>query len=166
MRNARLTVLAFFLAASGCERNKTPPPAAAPVAAAAGSSTAADAAPSHPRVCEVEITGHVRMPKGQEKAPPPLTFVAVGDCLAPSAKVLGFGGTTSGAFFVEVFAPWGSDLTLCAASEASPGGESRLYGKSPLVMHAEKTGEVAWKDVVVELAPGPPRTFPHAAGAR
>lgn len=131
--------------------------------AALGGVAATEAA-EHPAVCEVEIAGTVRVPRKFKKAPPPLTFVAIGDCLAPSPQIVGFGGSTFGRFFVEVFVPWGSDLTICAASESKPGGPSTLYGKAALVMHAEKGGEVEFHDVKIDVAPGPPRTFEHYSG--
>src|SRR5439155_22560543 len=120
--------------------------------------------PAPAGICEVEVSGNVVLPAAFASEPAPMTFVALGDCLAPSAKMLGFGGSCRGRFFVEVFAPWGSDLTLCAASEPSPGAPSTLYGKAKIAMHAEHTGEVEFKDVVVELASAPPHPFPHTAG--
>ena len=136
--------LSLVLAAlSGCSRK-------APAGAAA-----------HPKMCEVEISGQVKLPKDVVNVPVPMTFVAVGDCLAPDPKIIGFGGTTSGKFFIEVFASWGSDLTICAASEPAPGQPSQLYGKASIAIHAEKSGENEFRDVIVELAPGPPRRFPH-----
>ena len=106
----------------------------------------------------MEIGGTVKAPRKLDGAAAPQTFVAVGDCLG-DGKVVGNGGTTNGRFFIEVFVPWGSDLTLCAASVPAPGKPSTLYGKAKIPMHAEKTGEVEFRGVVVDLAPGPARTF-------
>ncbi len=117
--------------------------------------------PSHPANCEVEISGKVVVPKKFAKAPAPMTFVAIGDCLAEKPDIVGYGGSNHGVFFVEVFAPWGSDVSLCAASEPTPGKPSTLYGKAKLPMHAQASGEVEFHDVVVEVAPGPPKTFEH-----
>jgi hypothetical protein len=109
----------------------------------------------------VEITGTIKVPAKFAKAPSPMTFVALGDCLAPSPHIVGYGGSTNGRFFVEVFVPWSSDLTLCAASEPAPGKPSTLYGKATTPIHAEGTGELEFNNFVVELAPGPPKTFEH-----
>jgi hypothetical protein len=65
---------------------------------------------------------------------------------------------------VEVFVPWGSDLTLCAASETAPGKPSTLYGKAKVPMHAEAAGEVEFKNVILDLAAGqPPKKFEYVA---
>jgi hypothetical protein len=191
-RTARLAFSLAMAAFLGCSREAPPPPAssasAAPLLSASPASSGATAGPGAPdaaappasarapgvdaaadagpptKLCEVEISGNVRVPKKNASAPAPTTFVAIGDCLAPSPRIVGFGGTTNGRFFIEVFVPWGSDLTLCAASEPAPGEPSTLYGKAKHVMHAERSGEVVFGDVLVELAPGPPKAFAHRAG--
>lgn len=170
--NHFILALALWTAA-GCARERPAAVPAKPDLAQSGTKSVldfpADAkfAPEStlPRVCEVEISGRVVVPKEAGNVPPPLTVVAIGDCLAPEPDIVGFGGSTNGRFFVEVFVPWGSDLTICAASEPTPGAASRLYGKSPLLMHAEKTGEVEFKDVVIEVKPaGVAKKFEHRAG--
>lgn len=93
-----------------------------------------------------------------------MVFVAVGDCLAENPKIVGFAGSNKGKFFVEVFVPWGSDLTICAASEPTDKAPSKLYGKGAIAMHAEAAGEVEFKDVAIDLAPGPAKTFEHYMG--
>ena len=141
------------------------------VAAAAGLGVAhakPSATPAGPVTCEVEITGKVKLPKGtppNDKAASPMTFVALGDCLAPTPRIVGFSGSTRGRFFVEVFVPEGSELSLCAALESAPGGPSTLYGKAKAKMVARGRGEVEFKNLVVELAPGPAKSFPHHSGA-
>ena len=115
----------------------------------------AHSAPPSSGVIPQLIPRHWRTPPGTPNAE---TFVAIGDCLG-GGKMVGHGGTTDGRFFVEVFVPWGSDLTLCAASRPGPGQPSTLYGKAKIPMHAEKTGEVEFKNVVVEVAKGPPKSF-------
>lgn len=141
----------------------TPPSTTVPTAPAAAAQDGGAA--TRPASCEVEVRGVVKRPASSVKAPNPITFIAIGDCLDPSAKVLGRGGTTfttkptEGMFFLEVFAPWGSDLSLCAAVEPAPGKPSTLYGKVDRPMHAAATGEVTFNDLVVELEPGPPKKF-------
>jgi hypothetical protein len=184
VRSARAPVLALgLLAPLGCSREAPPAPAAAARSIAAGSiapvpasasasasaravsaAASADAASAPARLCEVEISGQVRLSPKDKDAPDPLVFVALGDCLDPASRIVGFGGTAKGRFFVEVFVPWGSDLTVCAASESSPGGPSTLYGKAKVRMHAERAGEIEYKGVGIDLAKGPARTFEHRAG--
>jgi hypothetical protein len=148
-------------AASASASAAAPAPALAPTT---GASTAPPAPPpgdagvTPPKVCEVEISGHVKMPRTPPGTPIPQTIVAIGDCLG-DGKVVGRGGTTDSRFFIEVFVPWGSDLSICAASAAAPDQPSTLYGKAKIPMHAEKAGEVEFRDVVIELAKGPPKTF-------
>src|SRR5262249_39628896 len=91
-----------------------------------------------------------------------LVFVALGDCLAESPRIVGYGGTHQGRLFVEVFVPWGSDLTLCAASEPSPGAPSTLYGKAPGGVPAAAHGEIQWAGVEGKAAPRPPHSFPRS----
>jgi len=147
-----LTTLTFLLCA--CSRATPPAPSVLP------SYDGAWVVYPHPAKCEVEIGGRVTLPKDSH-ANPPMTFVAIGDCLAEHPQMIGFGGTTNNGYFIEVFAPWGSDLTICAASEPSPGQPSTLYGRSKLSMHAEAAGEVTFHDVLIELKEGPPKTFPR-----
>jgi hypothetical protein len=155
-----------LLGLSGCHREApSPSPAATTtptVDAAPRAAPPVEAAqPAQQRMCEVEVSGKVKLPKEFAKAPAPLTFIAIGDCLAPSPRTVGFVGTTDGRFFLEVFVPWGADLTLCAASEPTDGAPSTLYGKAAIPMRADRVGEVQFTNLVVTLAPGPPKTFPH-----
>lgn len=140
----------------------------AALAVAGGTEASPPAGKGAPTTCEVELSGHLKVkgPKLPAGAASPLTFVALGDCMAPSPRVVGFSGSTRGRFFVEVFVPEGSELTLCAALESTPGGPSTLYGKAARTMVAHGRGEVEFKNLVVELAPGPARTFPHTVGMR
>jgi len=159
----RLLLIAGATAVLSCSPAAPRPAALAPAVAAAP----AVAPPAErPPLCEVEISGQLRLPAAASPATAPLTFVALGDCLSPDARLLGQAGSTRGRFFIEVFAPWGSDLTLCAASESTPGAPSTLYGKAPGILHAAATGEVEFKDLVVELTPGPPHRFSHQVASR
>ena len=145
------SILLVAAAFTGCSRKRSAPPP--------------DLAPRvviYDSPCEVEIEGYVRVPKEHAGAPAPMTFVAAGDCLAEQPKIVGYGGSTAGRFFVEVFVKCGSELTLCAASEPAPGAPSRLYGKAARVMRAEHAGaENEFKGLTVDLTPGAPRTFPR-----
>lgn len=150
-----LMVGTMLAAGAGCSS----PAPAAPLPRTGAAAPVAPAAAAEPTpLCEVEIAGNLTAPPD---VPAPMVFVALGDCLAEKPRVIGYGGSHKGRFFVEVFAPWGSDLTLCAASEPTPGAASRLYGKAAMVMHAEAKGEVEFKDVKLTLAPGPARAFPR-----
>jgi hypothetical protein len=112
-------------------------------------------------MCEVEMRGRVELPAGTPPTPLPRLHVSYGDCLSPTAHVAGqFWARPDGTFFLEVFVPWASDLTLCASYEPAAKGPSTAYGKVERVFHAEKTGEVEFNDVRVVLKPGPPRVFP------
>lgn len=117
--------------------------------------------PSRPKACEVEISGQIHLPRRSPHAPAPMIFVALGDCLAPAPHIVGFGESNGGGFFVETLVPWGADLSICAASEPAPGQPSQLYGKSPITIHAEKTGEIEFRNVTIDLAAGPPKRFPR-----
>lgn len=108
---------------------------------------------------EVEVFGSI---KGAPSGTTMSILVAVGDCLADDARVLG--RTPAGqSFMIEVFAPWGSDLTVCAAVEPGDGKPAVLYGKWKESLHAEGEGEVMFHDVVIELKKGKPHTFPAAS---
>ncbi|MDW8283754.1 MAG: hypothetical protein RMK29_18785 [Myxococcales bacterium] len=129
-----------------------PPPDLAP---------AAPAAPQHPPMCEVEIMGQVVLPRTVPKGTQATIVVAQGDCLAPDARVLGRARSAQdGRFFIEVFSDWGADLSVCAAVEPVEGQPVRVYGKAAGTFHAEAEGEVIFRDVRVELKPGPPHAFP------
>ena len=117
-----------------------------------------------PHTCEVEIAGRLELPRGAPKGDANYVFVAMGDCLAPDPRVIGWGGNTNGRFFVEVFVPWGSDISLCAVSMAPPGQPSALYGKAATPMRAEAEGEIEFKNLVVALRPAPPHRFPRPPG--
>jgi hypothetical protein len=65
-----------------------------------------------------------------------------------------------------VFAPWGSNLTVCIAAEEEPGKPAILYGKAKAPFHAEGTGEVVFHNIVVEVQTGPAHAFPKASGPR
>ncbi|MCS6898361.1 MAG: hypothetical protein RMJ98_01070 [Myxococcales bacterium] len=117
---------------------------------------------AHPDVCEVEFFGQVK--PVDPKLPPPVVFVSYTDCLAPTTGNIGQTSTQpDGKFFLEVFVKWGSDLTLCAFQPTKEGAEkpTKLYGKAAGPFHAEKEGEVEFKDVQIELKNGTPQTFPR-----
>jgi hypothetical protein len=172
VRNPKATPVCLALALSGafgCSREaprlvdaaQPAPAVAAPQPPPAPPPRTAE--PFHqalPERCEVEILGNVHLPKGY-KGPPPIAFVAIGDCLAPSPNIVGAIAATPQVFFVEVMVPQNTELTVCAASEPKPGEPSKLYGKDPRVFHAAGFGEVEFRDVVVELKPGAPKAFPR-----
>ena len=167
----RALLLLLLAAPPGCHREGAAPasnkPATAPPDLASAKAVPAPPPtpiPPPPRLCEVEAEGRIVVPKRARKGPTPTTFIAIGDCLVPEPKIVGFGGSTFGRFFIEVFVPWGSDLSICAAIEPAPEKPSTLYGKAPIAMHAEKEGEVEFKGLVIELKPGPPKVFAHRAG--
>ena len=166
--------LVLVLSLAACNRESPSPPASssatglpAPTAPPALPSAAAPPDPTpapHGLTCEVEIAGNLQLPPGAPRGDASYyVFVTLGDCLAEGAKVLGWGGNTNGRFFVEVFVPWGSDVSLCAVSMPPPGKPATLYGRTPL-LHAEKRGEVEFKGLVVALRPGPPHLFPRPPG--
>jgi hypothetical protein len=108
---------------------------------------------AHPD-CEVELAGTVT------GAPVAAMIVAVGDCLAPGAKVLGTATARDGRWAVEVFAPWGSDLSVCAT------GQNGARAKAKKRIHAEAAGEIIVGGVDVVLpggdAPPAPAATPDA----
>lgn len=174
-------------ALSGCDKSPSPMPssAAPPPAAAAPAVTAtgvpaaatvaplaapaavvqpaaAAAAPAHPETCEVEVSGLIKNPPKLPAEHYYQVYMAYGDCLAKDAHILGRTSVVNSLpkFATEVFARWGSDLTLCIAAEAGPGKPTKLYGKASRTFHAEGLGEVEFKDITVEVKAGPPHIFP------
>src|SRR4051812_33176968 len=130
MTRARLLLLAISLAAPlGCSRpaaRSSSPPPPPPIDATIEPIPSPPLGARYvPKMCEVEISGEVRLPKKSAHAPAPTILIARGDCLAPSPQILGF-GPSNGRFFVEAMVPWGSDLTVCAASEPALGAPSTL----------------------------------------
>ncbi len=174
-----LLAAALCFATLACGKPPSPvapsqPPAPAapasevPVAEAASPAVAAPApaspAAAEPTLCEVELSGAVTAAVGSPDTP--FAFVAIGDCLDPAAKVLGrdFVNKQDGKWFIEVFPPCGTDLTVCASVEpaaAMPNapGETRRYGKLDRLLHAQGVGEIEFKELTVPVADGPPRTF-------
>jgi hypothetical protein len=170
----RFLLVAGALVLAACNREPPPPaasparetssPSPSPSPPAPSAAAPSDSAPVvHPQTCEVEFAGNLQLPPGAPRGDANYVFVTIGDCLAEGARVVGWGGNTNGRFFVEVFVPWGSDVSLCAVSMAPPGKPSTLYGKTPL-LHAEKLGDVEFKNLVVPLKSGPPRLFPRPPG--
>lgn len=173
-------------ALSGCDKSPSPMPtsaaplpvAAAPAVAATGVPVAATAAPlaapaavappataaapAHPETCEVEVSGLLKNPPKLPAEHFYQVYMAYGDCLAKDAHILGRTSVVNSLpkFATEVFARWGSDLTLCIAAEAGPGKPTKLYGKATRTFHAEGLGEVEFKDITVEVKAGPPHIFP------
>lgn len=154
--------VAAVAAATGVPVAATAAPLAAPAAVVQPAAPAPAAAPAHPATCEVEVSGQLKNPP---KLPPEhyyQAYLAYGDCLAKDAHILGRTSIVYSfpKFGTEVFARWGSDLTLCIAAEAGPGKPTKLYGKATRTFHAEGLGEVEFKDITVEVKAGPPHTFP------
>lgn len=168
-------VLFLWLGASwfaGC-KEKTPSAENAVPSAPSAVVTALSAAPTvshvppspsaqtHPENCEVEFFGQVS--PVDAKLPLPIVFASTEDCIAPTGKNIGQTQTQpDGKFFLEVFVKWGSDLTLCAFQPQAGGPEkpTKLYGKAAGPFHAEKSGEVEFKDTKIELKSGAARPFP------
>ncbi|MFO0669080.1 MAG: hypothetical protein U0235_05530 [Polyangiaceae bacterium] len=134
--------------------------ASASTAPAASGSAAPAAVKKHPATCEVEVFGKVELPKGTKGDP--FVYVAQDDCLNEKAAMLGREKIKAdGSFFIEVFAKWGTDITICAAVER-PDGTSELYGQATNAaaesagkFHAEDIGEVTFEKVTVPLKKGP-----------
>ncbi|MBL8718115.1 MAG: hypothetical protein JNL79_19195 [Myxococcales bacterium] len=170
-------LLPYAVCHAGCKRDPAPSPptaSSAPSVSTAAASTkpsaASSVAPSASasaklvQTCEVEISGKLTLPPGAKLGPEVYVYVAEGDCLSPTAKMLGRQRVVeTGKFWTEVFSSWGADLTICAAVEG-PDGETTLFGKSPKSYHAEAHGEIIVNDVVVPLASGSARTFAKPGG--
>lgn len=93
-----------------------------------------------------------------------LIFAVQGDCLSKDPYLLGTATVTpEGKFYSEVFTKWGSDVSFCVAAIETMDKPSTLYGKAPGTFHAEKTGEVEFKDLVIVPKPGPKKIFPAQA---
>lgn len=141
---------------SGAPTGNAPPVAKQDAAAAHGGNP----------VCEVEIKGDI-----QHKGPLPantewFVYVAQNDCMAKDAHVVAVWRMgTSGKFFVEAFAKWGADVTVCAAAAAGPDQPSTLYGRAKRSFHLAKTGEIEIDHVIVPVKTGPQKTFPQARPA-
>ncbi len=115
---------------------------------------------TQPKLCEVEFKGKVVYPGKLPEGHRWFFAVAQGDCMAKDAHVIGnFWTNPDDQFFGEVFAKWGSDLTLCVAAVAEPNGPSTLYAKAAGVFHAEKMGEVEITGLVLKPKAGPKLQF-------
>jgi hypothetical protein len=141
------------------------PAAAAPAAAAPAAAAAAP--PAHPASCEVEVFGEFKTTAQLPAKHSWFTYVSDGDCLAKGANILGRSVITAPPKFgTEVFAPWGSNLTVCIVAEEAPGKPAVLYGKAKAPLHAEGTGEVTFHNIAVDVQKGPTHTFPKPSGPR
>jgi len=169
---ARLIVvlIPLILACNPAEKSEppSPPPPAAPapvlapvpvpVPAPVPQPTPVPAAPSRPKNAEVEAHGKVDVPKSVKN--PVRVFVSTADCLDPEGKILGHVDIAfNGGFFLEVFPPWGSDLTYCAAEIPPDGKPSMWYGKARGKFHAEQEGEVYFGNMSIPMARGKPKSF-------
>ena len=173
MRPSLLIALALVGSVVGCKdpppsASETPKPLASPSAppkiAAAPPSASAPA--SHPDKVEVEITGLVELPKGYKPKGTIYVYVSHKDCLATDAPVLGrVQPPDSMRFFIEVFPPWASDITICAAEDAGEGKPSTLYTKATGTFHAEKTGEVNFDNVKLVLSTQPAKMLPKTSAS-
>jgi hypothetical protein len=160
----------FALTSIGC-RDEAAKPAAPPPANAIAAKPAAPAAlpkavvpakPAHPATVEVELMGRVAVaPKLLGKPPKQiLLYVSDKDCLDPASRFFTIRPVgEDGAFFTEIFPPWGTDLSLCAALDAD-GKPARVYGKLDRTLRAEGFGEVVFSELEIALAKGAPRPFP------
>ncbi len=109
--------------------------------------------------CEVELSGDITVAIGPNESR--YIYVATGDCLNPTGIMRGRELVPeSGSFFIEVFPPCGSDLTVCATIEANgpdmhlPKPTSR-YGKLDRVLHADGAGEIEFKDLHLQVGSAP-----------
>lgn len=142
----------------------TPPsgaPAAAGPTAASGTALPPLTVVPHGPLCEVEFGGKVQY---AGKVDPKLhwfVFAAQGDCMTKNPHILGTAAVSpDGTFFSEVFVKWGSDVTFCAAALEAQDKPTTLYGKAEGKFHAEATGEVVFKGLVIVPKPGPSKIFP------
>ena len=151
--------------AAGCTRESAPPIAEKPppVVVAPSSSAPIKLLPPlppiqhHPPLCEVEVFGRVQ---GASPTTAATIFLSDGDCLAPGAHMLGASpAAKDGSFRVEVFAPWGSDVSICAAMIPADGKAATSYGKASGTFHAEQLGEVVFREVEIAMKTGAPKTF-------
>ena len=104
----------------------------------------------------MEIFGSIA---GKPESGKLVIYVAIGDCLADDANMLERvpGGEI---YMIEVFAPPGSDLTVCAAVDPDHGRPPQLYGKWKQSLRAEGEGEVMFHDINIKLAKHKPHVFP------
>lgn len=137
-------------------------PAVPPAAPAPAIPTAAPPAPpEHPKDCEVEMIGDLKVPPlaaGEHV----FAYVAQdSDCLAKDAHIIGSNKVTDdGHMFIEVFSRWGADLTVCAAISKELGAPTTVYGKAEGKFHAEAVGEIMIPKISFELKKGPKHVFP------
>ncbi len=112
------------------------------------------------------MAGEVKYKKPLPKGAQVEIIAAEKDCMVPSSRFLGHTPVSeAGKFSIEVFPPWGADVSLCAVVTPKPGQPARMYGKAPGPYHAEKLGEVVYFHIVIEVAEGPPHAFPSATPA-
>jgi hypothetical protein len=118
--------------------------------------------PGSPVPCEVEMSGTFAarrpLPKGREY----VLYVSNGDCLENGRVIQRLGGHTGTEFFTEVFVPCGTHLGVCGAVE-TPNEEPQpttAFGKVERDLLAVGRGEITFKKLVIEIKPGPRRTFP------
>ena len=168
-----LALLALpLLAPPACREDAAPSPAKAeaakpaeeeaPAPAPAPAAAPAPAKPAPPATCEVELSGRVVVPDALRSKPPKqiLLYVSDKDCLDPSSRFFTIRPVgEDGAFFTEIFPPWGTDLSLCAALDED-GKPARAYGKLDHALHAQAIGEVVFTELEIRLAKGAPRPFP------
>ena len=180
-----LFVFVFLAAVVACKQQQAspaaavaPPPAAAPSpdpapaplpapATAASPTAAVTVTTGGPQpddgahACEVEITGEVTATVGPTETR--FVYVATGDCLDPASRVRGRAAVEAdGKFFIEVFPPCGSDLTVCATVEPAGTMEpqpTKRYGKLDQKLHAEGIGEIEFKGLQVPIADQAERTL-------
>lgn len=138
---------------------KSAAPAASMAASAVASAAPAASGKAHPETCEVEFFGQVKPVENTKLTP--VVFASYDDCLSPAPRNIGQSSTQpDGKFFLEVFVKWGSDLTLCAYQPTAGDKPTKLYGKAAGPFHAEKEGEVEFKNVTIDLKAGTARPFP------
>ncbi|HND10769.1 MAG TPA: hypothetical protein PKL17_01055 [Pseudomonadota bacterium] len=111
----------------------------------------------------IELSGVVRIgPSGRPRYPVSV-IVASGDCTSPSSRLLRrvpLSDTDS--FFVVVMADPGEQLTVCAASEPSPGLPTPIWVKSDPIT-VGPASEQAVSNLSLVLRSAEPKTFSTAA---
>lgn len=108
----------------------------------------------------MELYGKVTLPPGTKAKGHLAVHFSNGDCMKGDPILSSSAVSDAGTFGAEIFPKWGTDLTICAVLEETPGKPVRYYAKATGTYHAEAMGEVMYRDIAIELKEGPPRKFP------
>lgn len=161
--------LAFVLLA-GCREQTNATTAGSASAPAASSSApvvriiprmALPSAPppaAHQETVAVKFYGSI---KPTTNAKNTVVFASFDDCSTGTAPNIGqVDINPDGTFKLEIFARWGADYTVCAVEQTAPGKPTKRYGKAPAVYSPRDPGDARIRDLVIDIATGPARTFP------